>query len=348
MSVELMKNDVVAGGTLPLPLDTIPSNGKSSDLSRTGSPPMEKPMKKGRQRTFKVLTLPIETIIIEKGSNPRLVFDTAQLEAMASSLKHVGLMNPLTVRKKKDTYYLVAGERRLRAAKLAGFKEVPVKVEAYTDGQATYARFSENAYQVRLNPIEMALSIQSMIGQTVERPTSPGKEAQPEVVNAKIAAEIANISQAKVSQYLALLTLPKAIQDDIRAEKVTFTQARTLCDAKDPALQLKIYQKIKAGDVKRASDVKEVLEKMREKSEKEDKKKGGRSKEKTEGSSTAGGNAIERLQNAKLSVRQVKEVRDGLLQAYEVSERAKKQDRKIYYKGIIAAMEWMTGLRDTF
>jgi|MudIll2142460700_1097286.scaffolds.fasta_scaffold00308_11 ParB family chromosome partitioning protein len=318
--------------------------------------PEKKAEKKSEKQAAKddknVIQVPIDDVNLEKGANPRQTFDRERLTNLAQSMKHVGMMNPLTVRLKDGKYYLVAGERRYKAAKIAGFKTVPVVVKPYTDGQATYARFTENAQQERLNPIEFAQSLQGMIGQTIERPASEGKPAKPETVNAKIAAEIANISQAAVSQYLALLALPKPIQEDLRAGKVTFAQARIICGAKEHDEQMKLYNKIKSGETKRASDVKEAAEKSRaKKATKSDGKRRGRPPQTdAEKPSIRQGldEALERLRQVKIEVRANKELREGLATAYERFDRSKSDDKKLFYRGVIAAMEWNAGLRENF
>jgi len=330
-------------------MEAKPSNGEDK---KTEKKPEKKPEKQMTKDDKNIIQVPVDDIVLEKGANPRQTFDRERLTNLAQSMKHVGLMNPLTVRLKDGKYYLVAGERRYKAAKIAGFKTVPVQIKTYTDGQATYARFTENAQQEKLNPIEFAQSLQGMIGQTIERPATEGKPAKPEVVNAKIAAEIANISQAAVSQYLALLALPKPIQEDLRGGKVTFAQARVICGAKEHDEQMKLYSKIKSGETKRASDVKDAAEKQRaKKATKSDGKRRGRPPQTdSDKPSIRQGleEALERLRQVKLEVRANKEVREGLATAYERFDRSKSDDKKLFYRGVIAALEWNAGLRESF
>lgn len=353
MTTEKMTDQPSKAETLPpVPKsDLKPSNGE--DKKREPDKKTEKkPEKQATKGDKDVIQMPIDDINLEKGANPRQTFDRERLTNLAQSMKHVGMMNPLTVRLKDGKYYLVAGERRYKAAKIAGFKTVSVVIKPYTDGQATYARFTENAQQERLNPIEFAQSLQGMIGQTIERPASEGKPAKPETVNAKIAAEIANISQAAVSQYLALLALPKPIQEDLRGGKVTFAQARIICGAKEHDEQMKLYSKIKSGETKRASDVKDAAEKQRaKKATKGDGKRRGRPPQSdAEKPSIRQGldEALERLRQVKIDVRPNKELREGLATAYERFDRSKSDDKKLFYRGVIAAMEWNAGLRENF
>lgn len=349
-----------AGAPPPAPskdkAEAQPSNGSGKKEEKKPEKKEErKPEKKTKAQTDDVIEVSIDLVQVEKGANPRQTFDRERLNSMAQSLKHLGMMNPLTVRVKdgQKGYFLVAGERRYKAAKIAGFKTVPVRIKPYTDGQAVYARFTENAQQERLNPLEFAQSIQNMIGQTIERPASEGKPAKPEVVNAKIAAEIAKVSPGAVSQYLALLTLPKPIQEDIRVGKVSFAQARVICGEKEHAAQMALYKKITSGEAKRASDVKEAAEKGRaRKATKQDGKKRGRptqtDEEKPNIQRQGLENALERLRQVKLEPRQTKEMRESIATAYERHERAKSDDKKLYGRGVIAGLEFAAGLRENF
>jgi ParB family chromosome partitioning protein len=331
-----------------------PSNGSGKKEEKKPEKKEEKKPVKSKAQDDDVIEVPIDAVQVEKGANPRQTFDRERLNSMAQSFKHLGIMNPLTVRVKEGHkgYFLVAGERRLKAAKIAGLKTVPVRIKQYTDGQATYARFTENAQQERLNPLEFAQSIQNMIGQTIERPATEGKSAKPEVVNAKIAAEIARVTPGAVSQYLALLTLPKEIQEAIRAGKVSFAMARTICGEKEHAAQMALFKKITSGEAKKASDVREAAEKSRAKKATKGEKKRGRPTQTDEEKPNIQRQgleiALDRLRQVKIEPRQTKEIRESIATAYERHERAKSDDKKLYSRGVIAGLEFAAGLRENF
>ena len=96
-------------------------------------------------------------------SQPRKMFDEEQLGELAESIRRYGVLQPLLVQKKGDRYELIAGERRWRAAKLAGFREVPVIVREYTRQQTMEIALIENVQRADLNPIEEAKAYQMLI-----------------------------------------------------------------------------------------------------------------------------------------------------------------------------------------
>ena len=94
---------------------------------------------------------------------PRKSFNEEQLAELADSIKRFGVLQPLLVQKKKDIYEIIAGERRWRAAKLAGLKEVPVVIREYSPQQAMEIALIENVQRENLNPIEEALAYQKLM-----------------------------------------------------------------------------------------------------------------------------------------------------------------------------------------
>lgn len=212
--------------------------------------------------------LPIEDIHVEKDANPRQVFDEENLRTLAQTQNNVGILNPLIVYKRDGKYYLVSGERRLRASKLAGLAKVPVRIKEYSEGQAVYVRFVENAHQQPLNPLERAKSIAAMIGQTIEEPVKKKDGTivyEKQIINAKKAAEIAHLSQSSISQYLALLELPAQIKEAIHTGEIKFAHARGICEAKSREEQLAIFESMRKNNLNRAIDVKGAVEKLQAK-----------------------------------------------------------------------------------
>ena len=94
---------------------------------------------------------------------PRKNFDEDALQELADSIKQFGILQPLLVQKKKDYYEIIAGERRWRAAKLAGVKEVPIIVKNYTDQEIVEISLIENIQRENLNPIEEAMAFKRLL-----------------------------------------------------------------------------------------------------------------------------------------------------------------------------------------
>lgn len=329
-------------------------NGTKAAAKPAPKPKKPKAKAKSDDENAEVTYLALSEIIVEKGRNPRQYYDREALKKLSISLKHMGMLQPMVVRTKPDDkkYYLVAGERRYRAAKLIKMKTVPCVIrELMSDAQVAYAQHAENAHREDLNPIEYAQSIANFIGQEVEMTNKKTGQSQVVTVNAKIASEVYSLSQGAVSQYLALLKLPQPIQEAVRDGKVSFAQARIICGAKEHDDQMALFKEVMSGEAKRASDVKEAAEKKRAKrsAKGEGKKKRGRPAQTDDDVPSVRQNldtALERLRTVKIASRTKPELRESLAVSYERHERAKSDEKKQYYKGFIAALEWTAGFRD--
>ena len=143
---------------------------------------------------------------------PRKTFDKEKLKELSESIKKHGIIQPLIVRKKGLNYELVAGERRLRAAKLAKLQTVPVLVREYNEKQMRELSLVENIQRHDLNPLEEAKAIQELMKQCSYT------QAQ--------AAERLGRSRAAVANLLRMLNLPEELQAMIADEKVTAGQMR--------------------------------------------------------------------------------------------------------------------------
>ena len=156
---------------------------------------------------------------------PRKSFDQEQLEQLAESIKNYGLIQPITVRETKPgTYQIIAGERRWRAAKLAGLKEVPINLIEADDKLAQELALVENLQREDLNPIEEAKGYQTLImefGLTQEQTAERVGRSRPAVANA-----------------LRLLNLPETIIEYLEDNMLTPGHARALLPLVDPELQL--------------------------------------------------------------------------------------------------------------
>ena len=327
--------------------------GSKGNNSKAASGWHKNPAKDEKDATFtgEVFHLSPNNIHVEKDANPRQTFDKERLKSMANTIKHLGVLNPLTVRLKDDgKYYLVGGERRLKACKIAGLTRVPVQVKKLDDAEAQYARLVENLHQEGLNPMEQARAYQSVIGQSITFPD--GKNV---TVNAKVLAEQTGKTQGHISQYLALLDLPKPIQTALLKGQITFAHAREICGAKGHDAQMKLYKRILKGDAPRAKDVKAAAEKDRataaSKPDPAAKRRGRPPQvddELPNISRQSLDTAMDRLKNAKVGSRKVKEVRTSLATLYERHENARSEEKKTFWKGAIAYAEWLAGFRESF
>ncbi len=145
---------------------------------------------------------------------PRQKFDEDGLLELADSIKQFGVLEPLMVRKNKDYYEIIAGERRWRAAKMAGVKEVPVVVKDYTDQEIVEIGLIENIQRENLNPIEEAIAYKRLLEEFNLK--------QDEV------AERVSKSRTAVTNSMRLLKLDERVQQMIVDEMITTGHARAL------------------------------------------------------------------------------------------------------------------------
>lgn len=145
---------------------------------------------------------------------PRRIFDEEKLQELADSIREYGVVQPLVVRKKGKKLELVAGERRLRAAKLAGIKKVPVLVREYTDTQMMEIALVENIQRHDLNPIEEAQGIRQLMQEC-------------NLTQEQVAAKVGR-SRTAVTNILRLLNLAQRVQDYISNNVLSMGQAKQL------------------------------------------------------------------------------------------------------------------------
>lgn len=166
-------------------------------------------------------------------NQPRQDFDEEELEALAESLATHGILQPLTVRELDSGYYqIIAGERRWRAARMAGLSEVPAVIIEADDKKAMELALIENLQRQDLNPVEEALGYQSLMsdfGLTQEETAQRVAKSRPAVANA-----------------LRLLNLPQAILEKVRDGSLSAGHARALLSIKSEKKQLDAMQKIVA------------------------------------------------------------------------------------------------------
>ncbi len=167
---------------------------------------------------------------------PRQVFDAAALESLAASLKQHGLIQPITVRKDETGgFELISGERRWRAAKLAGFSKIPALVKEIADQELMEWALLENLQREDLNPIEKAKAYESLISEF-----SLTQEA--------IAGRM-GINRSSVSNFLRLLHLPTELWDEISEGRLSMGHAKALLSLESKADQLKLAHEIKTRGI---------------------------------------------------------------------------------------------------
>jgi ParB family chromosome partitioning protein len=161
---------------------------------------------------------------------PRKNFDEDALLELADSIKQFGLLQPILVQDRKDHYEIIAGERRWRAAKLAGLKEVPVIIRDLTEQEIVEISLIENIQRENLNPIEEALAYKKLLTEFNLK--------QDEL------AERVSKSRAAVTNSMRLLKLCDEVQNMVVEEMITTGHARALLAIEDPELQYTYAQKI--------------------------------------------------------------------------------------------------------
>lgn len=161
---------------------------------------------------------------------PRRDFDPAELSALADSLRDHGLLQPIVVRRVGDRYQLIAGERRLRAATQAGWKDVPVQIVEADDRQVAELAIVENLHRKDLNPLEKAASFQSYLEQY--------GCTQDEL------AKRLDLDRSTIANLIRLLELPEPVQVALRQGQITQGHARAILPLGDEPDQIRFCQRI--------------------------------------------------------------------------------------------------------
>lgn len=162
---------------------------------------------------------------------PRHVFDEEALQELAASIRQIGVIQPITLRKiDDDLYQIIAGERRYRASSIAGLSSIPAYIRTAEDETVMEMALIENIQREDLNSIEIALAYQNLI------------EAY-NLTQERLSERIGK-KRTTIANYLRLLKLPAEIQMGIRDKKIDMAHARTLVTLEDAAAQLEVYELI--------------------------------------------------------------------------------------------------------
>ncbi len=177
----------------------------------------------------KVVNIKITKVERDK-SQPRKKFDEDQLNELADSIKEHGIFQPLLVTKKDDYYEIVAGERRWRAAKIAGLKEIPCIVNTYTEQEKVEIQLIENIQRESLNPIEEAAAYRRLIDEFHLK--------QDEL------ADRVGKNRTTITNSMRLLNLSSEVQEMVIEEKISPGHARALLAIENEDRQIEMAQRV--------------------------------------------------------------------------------------------------------
>lgn len=188
----------------------------------------EKILKKEEQIKSEIM---VPILKVEPNPNqPRRQFDEDSLQELADSVKQYGILQPLIVKKHDKFYEIIAGERRWRAAKLAGLKEVPVLIRDYAENEIVEIALIENIQREDLNPIEEALAYKRLMEEF-------------SLKQDQVAAKVSK-SRAAITNSLRLLKLDQGVQNLLSEEMISTGHARALLAIEDPDQQYETAMKV--------------------------------------------------------------------------------------------------------
>ncbi|HQN94265.1 MAG TPA: ParB/RepB/Spo0J family partition protein [Prolixibacteraceae bacterium] len=191
---------------------------------------------------------------------PRTTFDGEALQDLANSIKEVGIIQPLTLRKvSENKYQIIAGERRFRASKLAGLEKVPAFIRESDDDRMLELALIENIQREDLDAIEISLSYQRLLDEC-------------QITQEELSERVGK-KRSTVANYLRLLKLPAVIQKAIRDREISMGHARAIINVEDPETQIMLFKQIVKYDFS-VRKIEEIVRKINseESQEKEQKK----------------------------------------------------------------------------
>lgn len=176
-----------------------------------------------------IVEVPIEDIY-PNATQPRTYFDEKALADLAQSIQNLGIIQPITLRKDKDKFEIISGERRYRASKIAGLKTIPAYIRLVNDQELLEMALVENIQREDLDPIEIALTYQRLleeIGMTQEN------------LSGRIGKERSTITNS-----IRLLKLSPDIQNAVRSSEISAGHGRAILSLETEALQIQLFQLI--------------------------------------------------------------------------------------------------------
>lgn len=219
---------------------------------------MQAPSRRNRRHSGNssdLIKLSIEKIEPNR-EQPRKYFNEERLAELADSIKRYGVIEPLVVQKKEDYYEIIAGERRWRAARLAGLKEVPVVIKKYKENEVLEIALIENIQRENLNPIEEAKAYQVLIEEY-------------HLTQEEVASQVSK-SRSSITNALRLLKLSETVQEMLVHQEISMGHARAMLAIEDETSQEKVAKRVKEEGlsvreiealVKEAKDKKEAKKK---------------------------------------------------------------------------------------
>ena len=177
----------------------------------------------------------IEISLIEANPNqPRREFDETALNELADSIKELGVIQPITLRKTEgEKYQIIAGERRYRASQIAGKSTIPAYILKADDEDTMEMALIENIQREDLNALEIALAYQQLIEQ---------HNLSQEQLSKRVGK-----GRATIANFLRLLRLPAAIQMVLKEKRIDMGHARAILSIDNPAEQIKLFHEIEAN-----------------------------------------------------------------------------------------------------
>lgn len=162
---------------------------------------------------------------------PRTKFEAEALEELAQSIRELGIIQPVSVRKMGyDNYQLISGERRFRASQMAGLTRIPAYIRVANDQSMLEMALVENIQRAELDAMEVAFSYQRLIEEC---------NLTQEELSKRVGKK-----RSTITNYLRLIKLPAIIQDGIRNNKISMGHARSLIGVENPETQIKLYEQI--------------------------------------------------------------------------------------------------------
>lgn len=187
------------------------------------------------QDTADILRIPVD-MIEPNPFQPRMNFDSEALEELADSIRTLGLIQPITVRRKADgRYQIISGERRFRAGRLAGMDMMPAYIRDTNDQGMLEMAIVENIQRENLDPIEVAMSYQRLIEEC-------------SLTQEQMAVRVGK-KRASVTNYIRLLKLPAKIQHDLKVGLLSVGHAKVLLGVDDQALQEHLCDEVIKNDM---------------------------------------------------------------------------------------------------
>ena len=239
--------------------ENISSSFSSSSQEKTVSESKPKP----RFKSFKsVSEIPLDAIQTNP-FQPRSLFDEEQLNDLAQSIKELGIIQPITVRRiDVDSYQLISGERRFRASQMVGLSSIPAFIRSANDQEMLEMAIVENIQRQELDPIEVALSYKRLLDEC--------QQTQDQI------SERLGKKRSTISNFLRLLQLQPLVQAGLRDKMITHGHAKALLGIDDENLQSEAYKRVVADElsVRQAEElVKTLKSQPKAKSPVEDSKK---------------------------------------------------------------------------